>query len=127
MPIHPPETQMGVGGRMWGSLLVWSPKQLKGIWAQGKGGRGWVAGRKATHTVPRPAGEGADTGTPCNQHLFSTIVLQRYLGLQVPFFFFATICLVNLVFTGCCVPETKGRSLEQIESYFRTGRQSFLH
>ncbi|XP_016042875.2 solute carrier family 2, facilitated glucose transporter member 6 isoform X2 [Erinaceus europaeus] len=51
----------------------------------------------------------------------------KYLGLQVPFFFFATICLVNLVFTGCCVPETKGRSLEQIESYFRTGRRSFLH
>nr|KAF6315402.1 solute carrier family 2 member 6 [Myotis myotis] len=47
-------------------------------------------------------------------------------GLQVPFFFFAAICLLNLVFTGCCVPETKGRSLEQIESFFRTGRRSFL-
>ncbi|XP_054376813.1 solute carrier family 2, facilitated glucose transporter member 6 isoform X1 [Pongo abelii] len=47
-------------------------------------------------------------------------------GLQVPFFFFAAICLVSLVFTGCCVPETKGRSLEQIESFFRTGRRSFL-
>ncbi|XP_006863780.1 PREDICTED: solute carrier family 2, facilitated glucose transporter member 6 isoform X2 [Chrysochloris asiatica] len=47
-------------------------------------------------------------------------------GLQMPFFFFATICLVNLLFTGCCVPETKGRSLEQIESFFRTGRRSFL-
>ncbi|KAM6169694.1 solute carrier family 2, facilitated glucose transporter member 6 [Rhynchocyon petersi] len=48
-------------------------------------------------------------------------------GLQVPFFFFAAICLVNLVFTGCCVPETRGRSLEQIESFFRTRRRSFLH
>ncbi|XP_035118014.1 solute carrier family 2, facilitated glucose transporter member 6 isoform X1 [Callithrix jacchus] len=48
-------------------------------------------------------------------------------GLQVPFFFFAAICLVSLVFTGCCVPETKGRTLEQIESFFRTGRRSFLH
>ncbi|KAM9642402.1 solute carrier family 2, facilitated glucose transporter member 6 isoform 2-T2 [Trichechus inunguis] len=47
-------------------------------------------------------------------------------GLQVPFFFFAAVCLVNLVFTGCCVPETKGRSLEQIESFFRTRRWSFL-
>lgn len=52
---------------------------------------------------------------------------QNAFGLQVPFFFFAAICLVNLVFTGCCVPETKGRSLEQIESFFRTGRRSFLH
>ncbi|XP_077005180.1 solute carrier family 2, facilitated glucose transporter member 6 [Tamandua tetradactyla] len=47
-------------------------------------------------------------------------------GLQVPFFFFAAICLVNLLFTGCCVPETKGRSLEQIESFFRTQRRSLL-
>ncbi|XP_004714505.1 solute carrier family 2, facilitated glucose transporter member 6 [Echinops telfairi] len=47
-------------------------------------------------------------------------------GLQTPFFFFAAICLVNLVFTGCCVPETRGRSLEQIEAFFRTGRGSFL-
>ncbi|XP_038601379.1 solute carrier family 2, facilitated glucose transporter member 6 [Tachyglossus aculeatus] len=43
-------------------------------------------------------------------------------GLEVPFLFFAAICLVNLVFTGCCVPETKGRTLEQIEHFFRTGR-----
>ncbi|XP_006900624.1 PREDICTED: solute carrier family 2, facilitated glucose transporter member 6 isoform X2 [Elephantulus edwardii] len=47
-------------------------------------------------------------------------------GLQVPFFFFAAICLVNLVFTVCCVPETRGRSLEQIEAFFRTRRRSFL-
>lgn len=52
---------------------------------------------------------------------------QNAFGLQVPFFFFAAICFVNLLFTGCCVPETKGRSLEQIESFFRTGRRSFSH
>lgn len=52
--------------------------------------------------------------------------VMRNLSLQVPFFFFAAICLVNLVFTGCCVPETRGRTLEQIESFFRTGRRSFL-
>lgn len=51
---------------------------------------------------------------------------QNAFGLQVPFFFFAAVCLLNLLFTGCCVPETKGRSLEQIESFFRTGRRSFL-
>ncbi|NXL22355.1 GTR6 protein, partial [Setophaga kirtlandii] len=47
-------------------------------------------------------------------------------GLEVPFLFFAVISAGNIVFTGCCVPETKGRSLEQIEAFFRTGRRSFL-
>uniref|UniRef100_A0A674KA56 Solute carrier family 2 member 6 n=1 Tax=Terrapene triunguis TaxID=2587831 RepID=A0A674KA56_9SAUR len=52
--------------------------------------------------------------------------LLQDFGLEVPFLFFAVICAGNLLFTGCCVPETKGRSLEQIESYFRTGRRSFM-
>uniref|UniRef100_A0A8C6ILI6 Uncharacterized protein n=1 Tax=Melopsittacus undulatus TaxID=13146 RepID=A0A8C6ILI6_MELUD len=47
-------------------------------------------------------------------------------GLEVPFLFFAVICAGNMLFTGCCVPETKGRSLEQIEAFFRTGRRSFM-
>ncbi|XP_057580285.1 solute carrier family 2, facilitated glucose transporter member 6 [Hippopotamus amphibius kiboko] len=57
----------------------------------------------------------------------SFLLVVNAFGLQTPFFFFAAVCLVNLAFTGCCVPETKGRSLEQIESFFRTGRRSFLH
>ncbi|KAM8943767.1 solute carrier family 2, facilitated glucose transporter member 6 isoform 1-T1 [Lycaon pictus] len=57
----------------------------------------------------------------------SFLLVVNAFGLHVPFFFFAAICLASLVFTGCCVPETKGRSLEQIESFFRTGRRSFLH
>ncbi|XP_027821937.1 solute carrier family 2, facilitated glucose transporter member 6 isoform X5 [Ovis aries] len=56
----------------------------------------------------------------------SFLLVTNAFGLQAPFFFFAAVCLVNLAFTGCCVPETKGRSLEQIESFFRTGRRSFL-
>lgn len=51
---------------------------------------------------------------------------QEVFGLEVPFLFFAVICTGNVLFTGCCVPETKGRSLEQIEAFFRTGRRSFM-
>ncbi|XP_068925350.1 solute carrier family 2, facilitated glucose transporter member 6 isoform X3 [Petaurus breviceps papuanus] len=56
----------------------------------------------------------------------SFLLVENAFGLQVPFYFFAAVCLVNLVFTACCVPETRRRSLEQIESFFRTGRRSFL-
>ncbi|KAM3825797.1 solute carrier family 2, facilitated glucose transporter member 6 [Vipera latastei] len=52
------------------------------------------------------------------------LVTEKY-GLEVPFFFFSAICVINLVFTYL-LPETKGKSLERIESYFRTGRRSFL-
>ncbi|XP_040262143.1 solute carrier family 2, facilitated glucose transporter member 6 [Bufo bufo] len=47
-------------------------------------------------------------------------------NLETPFFFFAIICACCILFTYLCVPETKGRTLEQIESYFRTGRRSFI-
>ncbi|POI31598.1 hypothetical protein CIB84_004651 [Bambusicola thoracicus] len=50
----------------------------------------------------------------------------EFFGLEVPFLFFAVICAGNILFTACCVPETKRRSLEQIEAFFRTGRKSFL-
>ncbi|XP_053414326.1 solute carrier family 2, facilitated glucose transporter member 6 isoform X3 [Nycticebus coucang] len=57
----------------------------------------------------------------------SFLLVVGAFGLQVPFFFFAAICVMNLVFTGCCVPETQGRSLEQIESFFHARRRSSLH
>uniref|UniRef100_A0A8C6E1K4 Solute carrier family 2 member 6 n=1 Tax=Moschus moschiferus TaxID=68415 RepID=A0A8C6E1K4_MOSMO len=57
----------------------------------------------------------------------SFLLVTDAFGLQAPFFFFAAMCLASLAFTGCCVPETKGRSLEQIESFFRSGRRAFLH
>ncbi|KAM8995432.1 solute carrier family 2, facilitated glucose transporter member 6 isoform 2-T2 [Ara ararauna] len=56
----------------------------------------------------------------------SFLLAVKTFGLEVPFLFFAVICAGNILFTGCCVPETKGRSLEQIEAFFRTGRRSFM-
>ncbi|XP_057717381.1 solute carrier family 2, facilitated glucose transporter member 6 [Corythoichthys intestinalis] len=43
-------------------------------------------------------------------------------GLYVPYFFFTVVSVVCLLFTALCVPETRGRSLEEIENYFRTRR-----
>ncbi|XP_070811850.1 solute carrier family 2, facilitated glucose transporter member 6 [Pituophis catenifer annectens] len=53
------------------------------------------------------------------------LLVKETYGLEVPFFFFSVICVINLFFTYL-IPETKGKSLERIESYFRTGRKSFL-
>lgn len=39
------------------------------------------------------------------------------------FWLFSFMCVLNLVFTTFCVPETKGKTLEQIEAIFR-GRSS---
>ncbi|XP_056320408.1 solute carrier family 2, facilitated glucose transporter member 6 [Danio aesculapii] len=48
-------------------------------------------------------------------------------GLYVPFLFFCVVSVVNIIFTAKCVPETKGRTLEEIENYFRTGRSFTIH
>lgn len=43
-------------------------------------------------------------------------------GLYVPYLLFTVVCVLCLLFTAVCIPETRGRSLEEIENYFRTGR-----
>uniref|UniRef100_A0A4W5P4G2 Solute carrier family 2 member 6 n=1 Tax=Hucho hucho TaxID=62062 RepID=A0A4W5P4G2_9TELE len=52
----------------------------------------------------------------------TAFVLSHTYGLFVPFLFFSVVCVVNIIFTAVCVPETRNRSLEEIENYFRTGR-----
>ncbi|KAK7136189.1 hypothetical protein R3I94_014743 [Phoxinus phoxinus] len=53
-------------------------------------------------------------------------VVEAY-GLFAPFLFFCVVSVVNIIFTAKCVPETKGRSLEEIENYFKTGRSFTIH
>ncbi|KAL0979739.1 hypothetical protein UPYG_G00188930 [Umbra pygmaea] len=53
-------------------------------------------------------------------HVFMHVV--ESVGLFVPFLFFSVVCVVNIIFAAVCVPETRKRSLEEIENYFRTGR-----
>ncbi|KAL8174796.1 UNVERIFIED_CONTAM: Solute carrier 2 (Facilitated glucose transporter) member 8 [Gekko kuhli] len=39
------------------------------------------------------------------------------------FWLFAATCLLNVLFTVLCIPETKGKTLEEIETYFQGSRQ----
>ncbi|XP_042360219.1 solute carrier family 2, facilitated glucose transporter member 6 [Plectropomus leopardus] len=48
--------------------------------------------------------------------------LEDKYGLYVPFLGFTVVCVLCLLFNAVCIPETRGRSLEEIENYFRTGR-----
>ncbi|XP_029294441.1 LOW QUALITY PROTEIN: solute carrier family 2, facilitated glucose transporter member 6 [Cottoperca gobio] len=50
-----------------------------------------------------------------------THLVDRY-GLYVPYLCFTVVCVLCLLFNAVCIPETRGRSLEEIENYFRTGR-----
>ncbi|ETE66880.1 Solute carrier family 2, facilitated glucose transporter member 8, partial [Ophiophagus hannah] len=43
------------------------------------------------------------------------VLLTRY----GTFWLFSSTCLLNVIFTIVCVPETKGKSLEEIEAHFR--------
>lgn len=49
--------------------------------------------------------------------------LQNLLGMDGTFIFFGSCCFVAAIYVYRCVPETKGKSLEEIELYF-LGRPS---
>lgn len=41
------------------------------------------------------------------------------LGMHVPFFTFAAVCLLGVAFVKFLVPETKGKTLEEIQNYLK--------
>ncbi len=47
-------------------------------------------------------------------------VLLSEFGLSVAFMFFVVTGVIAMIFVKTCVPETRGKSLEEIEKYFRS-------
>ena len=52
---------------------------------------------------------------------FTFLKLVNSLGIDYTFYMYAFICLAGLVWGYYYIPETKGKSLEDIENYWRTG------
>lgn len=53
-------------------------------------------------------------------------VISDAFGTYVPFFLFTICCILSLAFVILCVPETKGRSLEEIQDWLR-GHKDYGH
>lgn len=53
-------------------------------------------------------------------------VISDAYGNYVPFFLFTICCILSLVFIILCVPETKGRSLEEIQEWLK-GNKDYGH
>ncbi|MBE7169368.1 MAG: sugar porter family MFS transporter [Williamsia sp.] len=52
---------------------------------------------------------------------FTFLKLVNSLGIDVTFYIYSFICLAGLVWGYYYIPETKGKSLEDIENFWRTG------
>jgi uncharacterized membrane protein YobD (UPF0266 family) len=46
------------------------------------------------------------------------------LGLPVTFWLFAVVCIAGTIFTAVLVPETKGKTLEEIQLQLRGKKKS---
>lgn len=46
-------------------------------------------------------------------------ILLDKIGLSTTFFIFAVLGFISIIFVNKCLPETKGRTLEELEHYFR--------
>lgn len=68
--------------------------------------------------------------TTCCAYLFSFAVLKTYpemkdtLGRQGVFLFYGVTALVGTVFLWLCLPETQGKTLEEVEKMFSRKRES---
>jgi len=52
---------------------------------------------------------------------FTFLKLVNTLGVDLTFWCYAAICLLGLIWGNYYIPETKGKSLEEIEHHWRTG------
>ena len=50
----------------------------------------------------------------------SVPVLEKAIGMGHTFLLFAFVCLITALYVHYLVPETRGKSLEEIEEHYRT-------
>ena len=60
----------------------------------------------------------------CNMVVAATfLTLTEKLGKGGAFWFYGAVCLIGIVFCYFYVPETKGITLEKIETYLHSGKR----
>jgi len=61
-------------------------------------------------------------------HVYSLVIVQRAgaVGTSTVFWLYAVACVVSVVFIATCVPETKDKSLEQIDDAIAMQQQRIL-
>ena len=61
------------------------------------------------------------TGTAKTIYIYTILsnVFQGLLTSAGTFWLFSGMCALNIIFTAIFVPETKGKTLEQIQTYFK--------
>lgn len=100
-------------------LLVWLLVAFIGFFALSQGAVIWVYIAEVFPTQVRSKGQSLGSGTHWVMASIITqlfpLVVARY-SKALPFFFFAAMCAVQFVVVLMVYPETKGRTLEQLQA-----------
>nr|CAD1844378.1 unnamed protein product [Ananas comosus var. bracteatus] len=86
-------------------------------------------GRKPLLNIPSQIASSGLCAWPSRRRVSSGLVsmsflsVARVISVAGVFFIFSAVSVVSVVFVYVCVPETKGKTLEQIELMFQGGRE----
>ncbi|GJN34984.1 hypothetical protein PR202_gb23704 [Eleusine coracana subsp. coracana] len=102
---------------------AWPPFVRRGAFSVGFGPLAWVY---SSEILPlRLRGQGAGLGTAMNR-IMSGVVTMTFISLYQritmagAFYLYAAVAVAAFVFVYACLPETRGRSLEDMEELFHT-------
>lgn len=115
-----------VGAQSWGVGVVVILLVYVGCYSLSISPLFWLMSAEVFPNRLRGAGASAATVANWSANLLITVTflsLINAIGKSWTFWLYAILTGLALVFVALCVPETKGRPLEQIDSYWEHGRE----